>query len=105
MTINNTLFVRKLQNALILQSFGFEECVLVGLPPQEVLEEVHGVLGAAGGQDLVPVVQAHLGVEEALFAEAGLEHVEAEHLAPLERESIAHYSYIGKVPNKGISIR
>ena len=49
---------------------------------EEVLEKVHVVLGAAGAENHVPVVQSGLEVEDALLVEPGLEHVLAVDLGP-----------------------
>ena len=59
-----------------------EEGGVVGLPAEEVLEEVHAVHGAAGLEDHVPVVQPGLEVEDTLLVKPGLEHVLAVHLGP-----------------------
>ncbi len=67
-----------------VQSFTLEKCFVIGFSSQELSQHLDGVLGASRTQDQVPVVIPYFGVEQALFLEARLEHVEAEDFAPLK---------------------
>jgi len=59
-----------------------EECFLVGLATQEVLEKVSSIQGATWLQYEVPVVQSSFQIEDSFLGKSGGKHVLAVDLAP-----------------------